>query len=242
MIFGLAIYEPFTTNWIFFPSFTNGQTEESGYTIASTEYSAVATMRLNANIDLGQLTLKDSNSQDYLKVMSTIYSEQGKPVIEKTFNQNHLVIDFTSNKKSNLVFNTQNPQYDLELGQSSIPTDLLLKFGAGSGIVILSKQKIGDFKAEVGAGSLELNFTEAAIPDGNVQFNAGLGSIKLTLPKNIGLKINYKVGLGSLTLNNEQLAAGVGNGNFTSDNFKAVEKSVEINVEVGLGSVEIYTK
>lgn len=242
VIFGFAIYDPVSTNWFFFPSFINSQTQESSYTITASEFSLVKTMSLKTEVDFGQLTVKDSNSQDYLNVMSTYYVEVGKPLIEKSYSETHLAVNFTSNRKTNPLFNTQNLQYDLELGQSSLPTDLMLKFGAGSGTVNLSRQKIRDLQAEVGAGTLELNFTEAAVPDGDVQLSAGLGNIKLTLPKNIGLKLNYKVGLGSLTLNNEQLAAGAGNGNFTNDYFKSVEKSLEINVEVGLGSIEIYTK
>ncbi|MEP7103278.1 MAG: LiaF domain-containing protein [Candidatus Dojkabacteria bacterium] len=245
IILFLAILNPFQSSTrIFFPfaSSSNSTIQHANVTIKENEYSDVQNKSLNVDLSMGQVAIVDSESKDYLNLVTDFYVDSQKVVVTKNLEDSNLSVSLTNNNQNNFFTGTQGPNYAIDLGQNSIPTNLALNFGAGDSVVNLSSQLINNFSVEVGAGNSTLQVSRISLPTGSFNVKTGLGNLKLSLPSNVGLKINYKVGLGNISLNDKKLSSGTGNSTFISDNYDTASKNVVINVEVGLGNIDIVTE
>lgn len=154
---------------------------------------------------------------------------------------------------------------DLDLG--GIPlTELTLEIGAASGEIDFSEpnpKRLRTINIEGGACSLEMysignaNFDEFNFSGGvgsfgfdfrgeykgesEIYIELGLGAAKITLPKNIPVKIEIENAnwLSSVDIHGGDLEE-LDDDLWQSDNFKKAKTRIILNIEVGLGSVDIF--
>ncbi len=199
---------------------------------------------VDINVGAGHFSLEDNDSEDYFVADSSYYDNFGKPKLEDSLSGNNLKISFDTQEK--FVFlgvMTKSPEYDFILGQPSLKTKTTIDLGAGSGEVYLKKVKLDSLSAEVGAGRLDVRLGEDVFPVDSVKFDIGAGRVRLTLPENIGVKVNYDIGAGSVTLDGNKFS-GVGQKgeDYRSNNYDGSNVRVEITVEVGAGSFELVRR
>jgi hypothetical protein len=86
-----------------------------------------------------------------------------------------------------------------------------------------------------GVGDIALDFTGAWQGDTSAEISVGIGSLTLTLPRDVGVRVTRKSVLSSFT------APGLAerDGAFFSDNWDAAEHRLQLDVSSALGSVEI---
>ena len=241
VIVALAIFNPFVNGWSFIPSTINTQKNTEDYVIKNNEYFGLTSRNFTIDLPFGEVVINDDNSKDYLTTKTQYSSENEKLSITKSVDNNSLNINIKNQESNQFNIVTQGPKYSIEAGSVDLPTSFILKFGAGNAVLDFEDLVIRDFKAEVGAGNLEAEFSEVSVPS-QLDLKSGLGNVKITLPKEVGLKINYKVGLGNISINNQNLGNGSEDGTTSTSNYDISEKRIILNVEVGLGNIEIVTK
>lgn len=150
--------------------------------------------------------------------------------------------DFTGLRIDNL---------DLDLGASS--TEIIFREP--------NPERISRFKIDVGASELKIkglgnaNFDELSFDGGvgdftldfsgelkhkaHIDIDVGLGSLTILLPEDIGIRIRKEGSfLSSFSINEDEFKR-VESSIYESDNFGKTEGELILDIEVGLGSVEI---
>lgn len=118
----------------------------------------------------------------------------------------------------------------------TIPLDLKLEGGASDNKLDLSGLKLANLELNTGASSTEV-LLPPPVGTTHVKLNAGAASVKVRLPPNTPARIHGKMGLGSLKVDMVRYPnRGTA---YESDDFATASDRVEIEVEGGVGSVEI---
>ncbi len=146
--------------------------------------------------------------------------------------------------------------------------ELTIDMGAASGLIEFSKPnpiRLEEFKMDAGAssldmnmignanfsrfefnggvGSFELDFRGEYKGESEISIEIGLGSAEITLPRNVPVRIVTSGGnwLSSIDLHGN-LAMEIDDDEFETEDFKDAQNRIILNLEVGLGAVDLYWK
>jgi hypothetical protein len=217
------------------------------------------TKSLNAEVRFNAGTIK-LTAQNVAKADSrfTYTRPDWKPVVKFTegSGQSRLTILQPEEKNTNMGDKDRN-DWDIRL-PSGITTDLKLHMGAGEGNVDLRNAKLRQLKMDAGAGEFNVNLagTSVATLDVNAgvgeltidltgnrtndlaaSVNGGIGEIKLTLPRNVGVRVKAK-GLGNIEASGLKKQGGY----YVNDAYGKSAHSLDITVNGGLGSLHLELK
>ncbi len=125
-----------------------------------------------------------------------------------------------------------------ELGLApNLPLNLSLNIGIGEGEADLSRLQVEKAKMEVGIGSLRAGLGKESRPS-RVQMHVGIGSIHLTVPSTLPVRIRTHTGLGRSVVD-EGAFLKVGDEYLSRSCLPSSSGCVEIDLDVGLGSVTV---
>jgi hypothetical protein len=116
-------------------------------------------------------------------------------------------------------------------------------FGGGVGDRETAPTLFSEVESEYrwGMGSERYDFRNVEFPEGDteIRVSLGMGDLEMIFPDDIGVRVEYQVGAGDVTaLEREQSGVGI-RGSTQTDGFEESEQRVIIDVQVGLGSVEV---
>lgn len=112
--------------------------------------------------------------------------------------------------------------------------DLVVDVGAGKAELLLSDLNIDQLVVETGIGQTIVHLPERGSYKAEVK--GGIGHILVYLPDDLGVKLIPDVGIGALDLPNSFRRQGDG---YVSPNFEQAEATIELQVDLGIGSIEI---
>ncbi|MDH3889944.1 MAG: toast rack family protein [candidate division Zixibacteria bacterium] len=158
---------------------------------------------------------------------------------------------------------------DAEIDLGGIPlTELMLEVGAASGEIDFSEpnpERLGEidieagaasvaimnignanfeqFSFEGGAGSFELDFRGDYKDEAEISIEIGLGSAEIILPRDIPVRVETgdPGWFSTVDFHNDDLDE-VDDGVYESDDFEDADVRIYLDLEVGLGSIDIYFK
>lgn len=223
-----------------FPSIqNNGELKSDEFIVIQEKYEDVELREVIGEIPFGNTKINTSSSNDYLVLNSTYYQDESKIYPSEKFENGILSLILNTNRGDNFIGIPHSPSYEIGIGNRNLKTSFNLKFGSGNSEFSFTKQNIENLNAEIGAGNLRFDFDLESVPTGEFNLKNGLGNIELNIPEEVGVKIVYKVGLGNVQLNGESISAGSNSSVFESEDFDQITKKVTINVEIGLGNLDI---
>jgi hypothetical protein len=117
-----------------------------------------------------------------------------------------------------------------------IPLDLALNTGAGETLLDLRDLQVRAISLETGASATELTLPAAAGLT-QVRIKSGVSSVKVRVPDGVAARIRTTGGLSSTEV--DTLRFPQRGGFYESLDFETAENRAEIDVEMGVGSVEI---
>lgn len=242
-------------------SFLGAPEERSeGYEIAADRYEGLEKRDVELKVGAGEFSVSDEAEGQLFTMNSTYYFDEQAPDVNEWHEDNTLNIDFETQGGLRLFgISPRGPKYDFVFGQKDISTDLDISLGAGEGNIVCDVLKIGETKIElgsgkftwessgdavldgsfglnVGAGRGEVTFADEVLPGGGMDIDVGAGSVYLTVPEGVGLKVDYNIGAGVLEVGDQDLH---GDGTYTSDGYDSAERKLDIRVDIGAGKVEI---
>ena len=151
--------------------------------------------------------------------------------------------------KSNIDLNDQQiGKFDVSVGTGvmNIDVDGINKknssgsIDVGTGKLVFSgilNSNITKLNAEVGTGKLDLLYN--GITDSNnfdLDVDVGTGTVVIGIPEEYGFKIVPSVGTGKISVNNNNIDDEE---NYTSNNYNDAEVTIEMDFDIGTGSVSI---
>ncbi|HHV60947.1 MAG TPA: cell wall-active antibiotics response protein [Clostridiaceae bacterium] len=184
-------------------------------------------------VDLGALNLNiESTSNGLLNAASDI------PDLNYSYTDNNSKRSkiYINNKKnfSFLKFNSSQSM-DIKLNKDVV-WDLDVNIGAINGIFDLRDIKVNSLDISMGASNLNIKF--GAHGDMvNAKINSGASNINIYVPREVGLKIEVD---GVLSGNNFTEAGLARKGGcYYSDNWETAESKIDLDINMGVGDVEV---
>lgn len=114
--------------------------------------------------------------------------------------------------------------------------DMQMDFGAGAADFDLTRYAVKTLKVEAGAASLDLRLGDRAAQS-DVKISSGMASVKIRVPKSVGVKITTDGGLNSTDIDDD--FEKVGGSTYLSPNYNASTKKITIRYDGGLSSLNI---
>lgn len=199
------------------------------------------TLRLSTH-SRSSITLNAEFTRESWKPEMRIDKHGGEVIIhqpdEKSFNMK----DDDNNDWQVLLPKNLSTSLDLTIGAGEASVDLsgskiqslVLDAGAGEFNINLANTSLSDLEVNAGVGELNLDLSGKQEQDLDVAINGGIGSIKLVLPQETGVRVKVS-GLGGIDVNDLIKKDGY----YVNDAYGNAKKNMEIEVNGGLGSLEL---
>jgi len=183
------------------------------------------------SVGAGNIKLDGGSTQ---LIEGEVASNFSYPKISRSQSGKTQLVEINSQSKVNLPFGPKN-EWDLVLNDK-IPTKLELKTGAVDGKLDLSNTFISDLTIKSGASSYNILFGEKP---GTLKSDIDLGasSLKLRVPKSVGLKIDMKSGVSSNNFTSRDL---VKSGDvYKNSEYETATSKIDLILKTGASSVEL---
>jgi hypothetical protein len=118
-----------------------------------------------------------------------------------------------------------------------IPLALIFEIGAVDAHLDLSENMVKDLALKTGASSTNLKLPSSAGMT-RLKIESGAASVKVQIPEGVAARVESQSGLASISVDQNRFPKQ--NGYYQSADYETAENKVEIRIETGLGSVEIY--
>ncbi len=179
-------------------------------------------------------TLNLTGSADSL-VSSRISFRKGMPIWGYQQLGGRAVVTLSSPRAGSWFVGSAGYQGDVALG-AMVPWEIRLELGAGRLVGDLRGVPVASLTAELGAGRIDL-----ALPDkglrGEIGIRGGASSVRLRVPRGVGLRIQVKNPLGSHDLDSAGLKK-MGE-YWVSDDYETALSAYDITVSLGVGRLDL---
>ncbi|MFD1736493.1 toast rack family protein [Bacillus salitolerans] len=126
-------------------------------------------------------------------------------------------------------------KWDLYLTQE-IPISLNVKTGASEAELHLSGLQLNELGVDAGVGRTLIDLSGDWRQGFHAKINAGVGETELILPKSTGVKLKIENGIGDTNING--LISKEDNV-YVNDLYDSSEMKIEIDLKVGVGSIDV---
>lgn len=202
------------------------------YTIESNIKSSIL------NLDLAAVDLNLNPSESFL-----LDGFVGSPDVKKNveYFNNGEIAKFTFKENVTKMFwgrsfNNKNSYKGNFYLNDKIFWDINGHIGAVKGNMDLRNLMVNNIDMEFGAGDLKL-LLGTNVPNLNVEIEAGATNIDLVVPKDLGVRVKLEGGLKHSNL--KELNWKLINGWYVSPNYEAALSKASINIEIGVGNLDI---
>ena len=118
---------------------------------------------------------------------------------------------------------------------SELPTDISLNLGVADSKLDLREVLVNNLEIEIGVANLDLIMGDRA-EMAKVNLRSGVSSVKISLPDNVGSRIIIKEGLSAKQLKDFEK---IDDETYQTANYDKAEKKIEIDLDIGLSTLEI---
>ena len=132
------------------------------------------------------------------------------------------------------VGSTVNNRWDIQLN-GDMPLDLVVRTGAGEGILDLSGLDLSKLQVDTGAGNTNLDLSGSWGHDLHATVSAGVGNLSVTLPADMGVRVTAAAGLGGVT------ATGLANrgSTYVNEAYGSAAHTLTLDIQSGVGAIEL---
>jgi hypothetical protein len=125
-------------------------------------------------------------------------------------------------------------EWDLKLNEDA-PMEMKINLGAGPSNLALGALALTSLNINGGAGEVTIDLTGNWRNDLDVRIEGGLGDLHLTLPREVGVRIEVDPGIGVVD------ASGLtGDGNtYTNDAYGVSDVTLRIHIDGGVGHINL---
>lgn len=216
--------------WACYPT---GEPQEESRTI---ELGQAESVELYLKMGAGELRLYGGAKE--LMDGSFLYNvERWKPEIDYTISGSRGLLEIRQGKKSGVPMGKTRNRWDISLNDD-VPIDFRVDFGAGEGNLDLRGLTLKSLDIDMGVGSLTVDLTGEREQDLDVSIEGGIGSATVYLPDDIGVRVKVDKGIGSVHARSMNKEENV----YTNDVFGKTEVLIDMEIEAGIGSIDLKLK
>jgi hypothetical protein len=194
--------------------------------------SVVVNLRMSA----GELTMQ-GGAQALAEGSFTYNVERWKPRVDYQVSGDRGRLSIEQRKRSGITFGDNKNRWDIRL-TDQVPLELKIKFGAGEGDLDLRGLNLKSLEINMGVGELKLDLSGERKENLDVRIDGGIGEGTIYLPENIGVRVKVNGGIGSVNAGTLHKS----DHHYTNDAYGKAPVTINIDVEAGIGSINLRTR
>lgn len=195
-----------------------------------------SSMKADLTIGVGRLALRGAGS-NALDARFTYQPLSWKPVVDYSVQDGVGTLHVRQPRSGASQLVAKHNDWDVSLPES-MPIDLAVHFGVGTGTLDLTRLNVRSLDAEMGTGESTIDLSGARTSNVDGSIEVGVGAVTIRVPDDVGVAVTgSKDGVGDL------VADG-----FTSQGDEMVNSqygkspvTIRLNVRRGVGEVRIVT-
>jgi hypothetical protein len=160
------------------------------------------------------------------KVNYDVSGQKGELVVEQGSAEDVRLGDRLSGKARN--------EWDISLNDE-LPTDLVVKMGAGESDLDLDSLALTGLLLQVGAGKTTVDLTGDYAQDFDASIEGGVGEATVLLPSEVGVKAKAEGGLGKINAKGLQRVGD----SYVNDAYGESDVNLNVDVEGGVGEINL---
>ncbi len=242
----LIVFTSVVTLIVFAPTTSVERGEVSlSHQIRWDKYPDLRSLILKVEVNQGNLQVgSPEDSSNLFSSQAELSSARGKPVLVEDYQDGVLTIRYSTSRKRSFNIGVGlggRSSYQIDLGESQIPLQLSIDFGAGKGDIVLKGVNLYQLRVDGGAGNLKIDLSglQTEAKDIDISLNYGVGKVYLLLPSNAGVKVKADVGVGSIKVG-EISSNGLGREiSYVSPDYDLASIRFNIDADMGVGDIGI---
>jgi len=190
--------------------------------------------RVEINMGAGVLQIA-GGAQDLLEANFTYSQESWKPEVSYAVTGSEGVLSIKQPSVSGVI---PSPELRYEWGlrfNNDVPMEMKIRMGVGGGELALGDLNLSKLELEVGVGGANVSLDGEWESDLDATIKGGVGGLKITLPRDVGVRVEAKSGLGGVDAQGFHKEGDV----YTNDAYGSSDVTLNLRIEVGVGGVEL---
>ena len=144
-----------------------------------------------------------------------------------------LVVRQGGSEGSNLTGDARN-EWEIRLNDE-LPTDLLVRLGAGESDLDLDSLTLAGLKLQMGAGKTTVDLTGDYAQSFNSSIQGGVGEATVELPSGVGVKAKAQGGLGNIDAEGLERVGDA----YVNDAYGESDVTLNVDVQGGVGEINL---
>ena len=198
------------------------------------ELGSAESARVEIHMGAGTLAI-GGGAQDLLEAAFTYSQESWKPEVEYAVSGSEGVLTIRQPSVKGVI---PSPELRYEWGlrfNSDVPMEMNIEMGVGGGELALGDLNLRKLDLEVGVGGANISLDGDWQADLDASISGGVGGLKITLPRDVGVRVEAKSGLGGVDAEGFHKEGDV----YTNDAYGSSDATLDLKIEVGVGGVEL---
>ena len=198
------------------------------------ELGTAESARVQIDMGVGVLVI-EGGAKDLLEGEFTYSHDSWKPVVEYEVrgSEGLLTVSQPSDLETTGFLNIKY-EWDLRFN-SEVPMDMKIDMGVGGGDLELGDLNLRKLTIDVGVGGADISLDGDWEADLEASIKGGVGGLKVTLPRDVGVRVEAESGLGAVGAPGFNRDGDI----YTNDAYGRTNMTLNVKVEVGVGGVEL---
>ncbi len=163
--------------------------------------------------------------------------DQWKPEINYRISGSRGILTVKQGKSHRMTMGKKKNKWNVSLNDD-VPINLTIDHGVGQCKIDLTGVTLKSVDIDMGIGELTVDISGERKQSLDVVVDSGIGSATLYLPEHIGIRARIDRGIGSIDARGFSKRGEV----YTNDAYGKTDVSIDIEVDAGIGSVELRLK
>lgn len=202
----------------------------------SIDFENQDTAEIELNIGAGEIRVQ-GGTEKLFEGIFTYNVEKWKPLMEYRERGSRGILTVSQGKTSGIPAGKGKNEWDVYLNEN-VPLDLVLDFGAGEGNLDLRGLNLRTLEIDMGVGDLTVDLAGTYRSDLDVVIDGGVGSATVYIPREVGVRIAADKGIGSIDARGLKKRGEY----YINEVYGSSEFTIEIEIETGIGSIELKLK
>jgi len=160
--------------------------------------------------------------------------EHWKPEVEYRVTGSRGVLTVKQGKSRRMHVGRKKNIWDVSLNDD-VPIDLFVDCGVGESDLDLRGLTLKSLEIDMGIGELTVDLAGELKRDLDIVIDCGIGSTTIFLPENVGVRARVDHGIGSVNARGFKKRGGV----YTNDAYGETEVTIDIEIDSGIGSLDL---
>jgi hypothetical protein len=190
------------------------------------------------DLDIGAGELKVQGGARELMEGYFIYNiERWKPELDYSVAGNRGILKVKQGECHGMTVGKTRNEWDISLS-NDVPLDIDVDFGAGEGNLDLRGLILNSLNIDMGVGELKLDLSGEQKQSLDVSIDGGVGSATIFLPVDVGVRVMVDGGIGSVNARGMIKRRGA----YVNDAYGKTEVTIDVDVDAGIGSIDLKLK